>query len=191
MTYRGPLFSVGQASQPALGQTVTKRPSLMRGVRSLHDTTTRRAPSFRLTGRSRRLSDPQPSFHQVTARNTRHHGLHGTSQLDRTCPPRRQRLLIIDRGHLDVGNIAVFPYRTRRSQDRVLKPRYKRPTVIVFAHRRLLHPVNLHPIDTDWNRENVTRLRTFFIAQLTKLHSETLLPGCCCRAAFPLEGEWC
>jgi hypothetical protein len=48
----------------------------------------------------------------------------------------------------------------------------------------------LHPIDTDWNRENVTPLRTFFIAQLTKLHSETLPPASCWRAVVTLHGEW-
>jgi len=190
VTYRGPLFLVGQASRPALGQTVAKRPSLMRGVRSLPNATMSRVPSFRLRGRLRRFSDPQPSFHQVTARNSGRHGPQGASQLDRTRPPHRQSLLVIDRGHLDVGNMAVFLYRILQSQARVLKPRYKRPTVIVFAHRRLLHPVDLHPIDTDWNRENVTPLRTFFIAQLTKLHSETLPPASCWRAVVTLHGEW-
>jgi hypothetical protein len=48
----------------------------------------------------------------------------------------------------------------------------------------------LHLIDTDWTRENVTPFRTLFIARLTKLLSETVLPACCCRAAFPLGGEW-
>jgi hypothetical protein len=173
-----PVFVMGQASRPALGETVAKHRSLSRGF--LPCVTARRAPLYRLTGGSGRVSDPHPSFHQVTARNSR--------QLDRTGPVRHYSPFVIHGTYMHVGDIAVFPHnRIRQSQTHVLEWAFKRPDFVIFKHR-LFPSIDLPATDTDGNRENVTLLRPLFITQLTNVHFETRLWACYCRAV-PLERE--
>jgi len=149
--YRGAVGSVGQALWPALGEGV-KPHSLRRGVLSLPNVTVRREPSFRLTGGLGLLSDPQPSLHQVAARST----------------PRCRSPLVPHRGNIGVGSIAVFAYnRNLHSRAHALKQQFRRPTLIVFTHRRLFPPIDLLPIDTDGNHKNVTHPLRFFIPQPT------------------------
>jgi hypothetical protein len=142
-------FLEGQASRPAPGET-----SPARGLLSPRRLTVRRAPLFRLTGGSGRLSDPKPSFHQFTIRSSNKHGFGGTRQVYCVQIPG----LFLHGSRRDEGNIAVNP----NNRTLVVQQGHKRPAFSVLLHRRFFLRINLHPINTDWNRESVTHIPQIF-----------------------------
>jgi hypothetical protein len=154
------IFSLGQASRPALGQVAKRRSQAL-----LPQTTVRRGSSFRLTGGSGRLSDPQPSFRQVTARSARQYLFHRHCQIDPTQFRLDQGAFVTDGGHIDLGN--------------------KASACIVSVHLRFSPPIYLHPIDTGGNIENVTVLRRIVLTL------SVLTPRVCCWDSLVLQRVGC